>query len=255
MLFVPLVIYKNRCLIFNFTTMNLFLSEFLGTLIMILLGNGVVSNVLLQRTKGNNSGWIVITFGWAIAVFAGVIISAPHSGAHLNPVVTLAFCIVGKSEWTNFPVYIFAQFLGAMTGQILVWFVYLQHFMETKDEDIIRSCFCNSPAIRSTPHNLATEVIATFALVFTILYIVAPESSLGSLDALPVALLVLGIGLSLGGPTGYAINPARDMGPRIVYAVLPIAVKTKSDWNYSWIPVAGPLLGGILAAILYNSIG
>jgi glycerol uptake facilitator protein len=142
-----------------------------------------------------------------------------------------------------------------MSGQLLVWFAYRQHFSETKEEDIIRACFCNSPAIRNTGHNMGSEIIATFALVFTILYMLAPSSSLGSLDALPVALLVLGIGLSLGGPTGYAINPARDMGPRIVYALLPIAVKTKSDWSYSWIPVAGPLLGGILAAIVYNSIG
>lgn len=234
--------------------MSLFLSEFLGTMILILLGNGVVSNVLLKGTKGNNSGWIVITFGWAIAVFSGVIISAAHSGAHLNPAVTLAFCIAGKSMWTDFPTYLSAQFLGAMAGQILVWIAYMQHFKATEDGDTIRSCFCNTPAIRSVVHNFTTEVVATFSLVFTILFMVAPESSLGALDALPVALLVLGIGLCLGGPTGYAINPARDMGPRMVHAFLPIGPKSSNDWSYGWIPVAGPMAGGALAAIVFQLV-
>jgi len=234
--------------------MSLFISEFLGTMVLILLGNGVVSNVLLQETKGHNSGWIVITFGWAIAIFAGVIISAPYSGAHLNPAVTLAFCLIGKSMWTDMPAYITAQFSGAMAGQILVWITYRQHFKSTSDGYTIRSCFCNTPAIRSIAHNFATEVIATFALVLIILFMVAPASSLGSLDALPVALVVLGIGLSLGGPTGYAINPVRDLGPRIVYALLPTSTKAPSDWSYGWIPVAGPMTGSVLAAIIYKVI-
>ncbi|MCE2790503.1 MAG: aquaporin family protein [Saprospiraceae bacterium] len=234
--------------------MNLFLSEFIGTATLILLGNGVVSNVVLQHTKGFNSGWIVIAFGWAIAVFSGVIISAPFSGAHLNPAVTLAMAVTENIHWNLVPSYILAQFSGAIMGQILVWLAYKQHFDATMDAETIRACFCNSPAIRQTQHNLLTESIGTFVLVITILFMVAPTHSLGALNALPVALLVLGIGLSLGGPTGYAINPARDLGPRIVHAFLPLRNKGANDWDYAWIPVAGPLCGGLLAAFLYQWI-
>lgn len=232
--------------------MNPYLSEFIGTAVIILLGNGVVSNVVLHQTKGNNSGWIVITFGWAIAVFAGVLVSAPYSGAHLNPAVSIAMAIAGKFAWASLPGYILAQFGGAMAGQLLVWQAYKQHFDTTTDSDSIRACFCNTPAISHPYRNLITEAIGTFTLVFVIFFMVAPTNSLGSLDALPVALLVLGIGLSLGGPTGYAINPARDLGPRILHALLPIAGKKSNDWPYAWIPVAGPVIGGALAAFVHH---
>jgi glycerol uptake facilitator protein len=234
--------------------MNNFLFEFIGTAFLILLGDGVVANVVLNKTKGNNGGWIVITFGWAIAVFVGVYISAAQSGAHLNPAVSIALAAAGKFDWANVPMYIAAQFAGAMTGALLVWIAYKKHFDETTDADAKLAVFCNSPAIRNTTFNLATEFIGTFALVFGIFYITGADVKLGSLDALPVALLVLGIGLSLGGPTGYAINPARDLGPRIMHFILPIGNKRDSDWNYSWIPVIGPVAGGLVAAFVYNAI-
>ncbi len=234
--------------------MNNFLFEMIGTAFLILLGDGVVANVVLNKTKGNNSGWIVITFGWAIAVFVGVYISAAHSGAHLNPAVTIALAVAEKFEWAKVPVYIAGQFAGAMIGAFLVWITYKKHFDETTDADAKLAVFCNSPAISNTFFNLATEIIGTFALVFGILFITGADMKLGSLDALPVALLVLGIGLSLGGPTGYAINPARDLGPRIIHAILPIKNKRDSNWNYSWIPVIGPVIGGILAALLFKML-
>lgn len=220
-------------------------------MLLILLGNGVVANVVLNKTKGNSSGWIVITFGWSVAVFTGVFASAAASGAHLNPAVTIALAYT-SGDWGQVPLYIAAQFLGAMTGTTLVWLAYKQHFDATDDASLKLAVFCNSPAIRSTAHNLLTEIIGTFALVFGVLMITKGDSSLGSLDALPVALLVLGIGLSLGGPTGYAINPARDLGPRIMHALLPIKNKGTNDWRYSWIPVAGPVIGGLLAAFIHG---
>lgn len=234
--------------------MNNFLFEMIGTAFLILLGDGVVANVVLNKTKGNNSGWIVITFGWAIAVFVGVYISAAHSGAHLNPAVTIAMAAIDKFNWADVPMYIGGQFAGAMIGAFLVWVAYKQHFDETTDADAKLAVFCNSPAIKNTPFNLATEIIGTFALVFGILFITGADVKLGSLDALPVALLVLGIGLSLGGPTGYAINPARDLGPRIMHFILPIKGKRDSDWGYSWIPVIGPVVGGLLAALLFKML-
>ena len=234
--------------------MNNFLFEMIGTAFLILLGNGVVANVVLNKTKGNNGGWIVITFGWAIAVFVGVYISAAHSGAHLNPAVTIGLAVAEKFDWAKVPIYIAGQFAGAMIGAVLVWITYKQHFDETVDADAKLAVFCNSPAIPNTFFNLATEIIATFALVFGVLFITGADMKLGSLDALPVALLVLGIGLSLGGPTGYAINPARDLGPRIIHAILPIKNKRDSGWNYSWIPVLGPVIGGILAALLFKML-
>jgi len=226
----------------------------IGTAFLILLGDGVVANVVLNKTKGNNGGWIVITFGWAIAVFVGVYVSAAQSGAHLNPAVTLAFAALERIPWSDVPAYIGGQFSGAMTGAILVWLAYKQHFDSTTDTDAKLAVFCNSPAIPSVPHNLLTEVIGTFALVFGVLFISGAEIKLGSLDALPVALLVLGIGLSLGGPTGYAINPARDLGPRIVHFILPIPGKRDSNWEYSWIPVIGPVAGGLLAAGVFKML-
>ena len=226
----------------------------IGTAFLILLGDGVVANVVLNKTKGNNSGWIVITFGWGIAVFVGVYISAAHSGAHLNPAVTIALAVAEKFEWAKVPVYIAGQFAGAMTGAFLVWVSYKKHFDETTDADAKLAVFCNSPAIPNIFFNMATEIIGTFALVFGILFITGADVKLGSLDALPVALLVFGIGLSLGGPTGYAINPARDLGPRIIHAILPIKNKRDSNWKYSWIPVIGPVIGGVLAAFVFKML-
>lgn len=234
--------------------MNNFLFELIGTAFLILLGDGVVANVVLNKTKGHNSGWIVITFGWAIAVFVGVFVAAAHSGAHLNPAVTLALAVADKFDWALVPVQIAGQFCGAMLGAFLVWVTYKKHFDETADADAKLAVFCNSPAIPNIAFNLATEIIGTFALVFGVLFITGADAGLHSLDALPVALLVLGIGLSLGGPTGYAINPARDLGPRIMHFVLPIKDKGSSGWGYSWIPVVGPVIGGILAALLFKMI-
>lgn len=232
--------------------MNNFIFELIGTAFLVLLGDGVVANVLLNKTKGNNAGWLVITFGWAIAVFVGVYISAPVSGAHLNPAVTIGLAVAEKFDWALVPAYIAGQFAGAMIGALLVWIAYKQHFDETADANTKLAVFCNSPAIPNTSFNLITEIIGTFALVFAIFYITGADVKLGALDALPVALLVLGIGLSLGGPTGYAINPARDLGPRIMHFILPIKGKGSSGWAYSWIPVVGPLAGGVLAAIIYK---
>jgi glycerol uptake facilitator protein len=234
--------------------MSPFLAEFIGTAFLILLGDGVVANVVLNKTKGNNSGWIVITFGWCVAVFVGVYISAAQSGAHLNPAVSIALATAGKFDWANVPLYIGAQYAGAMAGALLVWLAYKKHFDETADADAKLAVFCNSPAIRNTTFNMLTEIIGTFALVFGVFYITGADVKLGSLDALPVALLVLGIGLSLGGPTGYAINPARDLGPRIMHFILPISGKRDSDWGYSWIPVAGPVIGALIAALVYKNI-
>ncbi len=234
--------------------MSPFLAEIIGTAFLILLGDGVVANVVLNKTKGNNSGWIVITFGWAIAVFVGVYVAAASSGAHLNPAVTIGLAASDKFDWALAPIYIAGQFIGAMLGAFLMWVAYKKHFDETADADAKLAVFCNSPAIPNVPFNLTTEIIGTFALVFGVLFITGADVKLGSLDALPVALLVLGIGLSLGGPTGYAINPARDLGPRIMHFILPIKDKGSSGWGYSWIPVVGPIVGGLLAALVYKMI-
>jgi len=232
--------------------MNNFLFELIGTAFLLLLGNGVVANVVLHKTKGHNSGWIVITLGWAIAVFVGVYVSAAHSGAHLNPAVTLALAVADKFDWALVPVQIAGQLVGAMLGSFLMWLTYKNHFDETEDAGAILAVFATGPAIKNAGSNLVTEVIGTFALVFGVLFITGADAGLRSIDALPVALLVLGIGLGLGGPTGYAINPARDLGPRIMHAILPIKNKGNSDWSYSWIPVIGPLIGGLLAALLFK---
>lgn len=239
--------------------MTEYIFEFIGTVILILLGNGVVANALLKGTKGSDAGIMGITIGWGVAVFVGVFISADVSGAHLNPAVTIAFAIAEKLEWSSVPGYITAQLLGAMLGSTLVWLSYKKHYEVTENQGDILNTFTNTPAIKSTFWNFLTETIATFTFVLAIFFIAGGSVSntpisLGSLDALPVALLVLGIGISLGGPTGYAINPARDLGPRIMHALLPIKRKGDSAWWYAWIPVASPILGGVLAAFTYMAI-
>lgn len=233
-----------------------FLGEFAGTALLLVMGGGVVANVVLNKTKGNNSGWIVITFGWAMAVFLGVYASTTMGGGgHLNPAVTIAmYCFNDEFEKALLPTYLAAQFAGAFLGSIVVWVCYKQHFDETEDAGLKLAVFSTGPAIRSPFYNVLTEMIGTFILVFGALNMSPSESSLGTLNALPVALLVLGIGLSLGGPTGYAINPARDLGPRIAHFILPMKNKGGSDWNYSWVPIVGPIIGGILAALLYYSL-
>lgn len=238
--------------------MSQFAAEMIGTFFLILLGNGVVANVVLTGTKGNSSGWIVITTGWALAVFVGVVISAPFSGAHLNPAVTLALAIAQKFSWELVPIYIMAQFIGAMLGTTVVWLMYKDHFSETQDAGLIAAAFCTAPAIKNNSSNFISELMGTFVLIFVIFYFTNAEMGtdktpigLGSLGALPVAFLVWAIGLSLGGTTGYAINPARDLGPRIMHALLPIAGKGSSNWSYSWVPVVGPLVGSTCAALLY----
>ena len=234
--------------------MTPFIAEFTGTAVLILLGDGVVANVVLNKTYGNNSGLIVIAFGWAIAVFAGVFISAGSSGAHLNPAITIGLAALGKFDWALVPTYIAAQLLGAMMGSMLVWITYRTHFEATPDPAAKLSVFCTSPAIASPVDNFFSEVVGTFVLVLGALFIVAAKNSLGALNGLPVALLVLGIGLSLGGTTGYAINPARDLGPRIMHAILPIKDKGSSNWKYGIVPVVAPVIGSLLAALCYHLI-
>lgn len=230
-----------------------FLGEFVGTALLILLGNGTVANVVLAKTKGNNSGWIVITFGWAMAVFIGVYACSLLGGSgHLNPAVTIAVSLFGSFDSSHLLPYLAAQFSGAIVGSVLVWLSYKKHLDETSDKDLKLAVFSTAPAIRNAGANLVTEFIATFVLVFGALFISKPTTSLGTLDALPVALLVLGIGIALGGPTGYAINPARDLGPRIAHFFLPIPGKRDSDWSYAWIPVIGPIAGAVVAAWLFT---
>ncbi|SKB44572.1 MIP/aquaporin family protein [Daejeonella lutea] len=239
--------------------MTPFLAEFLGTALLILLGNGVVANVVLNKTKGNGGGWIVITTAWALAVFVGVVVAGPYSGAHLNPAVTIALAIAGKFEWAMVPSYMLAQLLGAMTGALVVWLKYIDHFKVTDDKGLKLAAFSTGPAIKNTTANLFSEIIGSFVLLFVIFYITSAEITdtktpvgLGSIGAIPVMFLVWAIGLSLGGTTGYAINPVRDLGPRIMHAILPVWDKGSSDWSYSWIPVLGPIIGASLAAVLYN---
>jgi glycerol uptake facilitator protein len=234
--------------------MTPFIAELTGSALLIILGNGVVANVILHKTKGNNGGLIAITFGWAIAVFVAVYATASSSGAHLNPAVTLALASIGKFDWSLVPSYLLAQLLGSMLGALIMWIAYRQHFNATEDAATKLGVFCTSPSINKPVDNFLSELIGTFVFVFAILFIVKSDNSLGSLDALPVALLVLGIGLSLGGPTGYAINPTRDLGPRIMHALLPMKNKGGSDWGYSWIPVVAPIVGGVLAALVYQWI-
>jgi glycerol uptake facilitator protein len=236
--------------------MHPLLGEFIGTMLLLLLGDGVVANVVLRQTKGHNSGWIVITFGWGMAVFVAVFVVGAFSGAHINPAVTVGLAIAGSLPWGQVPGYLLAQFLGGAAGAFLVWLQYRDHFGVTDDKDAKLAVFCTGPAIRRTMSNFVSEVIGTFVLVFGVLYLAAPDVGLGALDALPVGLLVLAIGLSLGGTTGYAINPARDLSPRLMHALLPIpGGKRDSDWGYAWIPVVGPIVGAALAAWLFLLIG
>ena len=233
--------------------MSIFGAEAIGTALLILLGDGVVAAVLLSKSKAENSGWIVITFGWAMGVMVGVFAVAQYSGAHLNPAVTLGFAAIGDTEWSDVPKYLAGEFVGAMIGATLVWLSYLSHWRETEDPGLKLAVFCTAPAIRNKLHNVITEIIGTFVLVFGVLAFFASEATAKEgLAGLLVALLVLGIGLSLGGPTGYAINPARDLGPRIMHAILPIPGKGGSDWEYSWIPVVGPIIGGVLGALAFD---
>lgn len=231
--------------------MTPFISELVGTAVLVTLGDGVVANVVLHKTKGNSGGLIAITVGWAMAVFTGVFISSKSSGAHLNPAVTLALAMAGKFSWSLVLPYIIAQLLGAMIGAFIVWLCYKQHFDQTTDADLQLGVFATAPSIRNVAHNFITEFIGTFIFILAVLCIVSPANSLGALDALPVALVVLGIGLSLGGPTGYAINPVRDLGPRLVHFLLPIKNKRNSDWAYSWIPVLAPLAGASAATFVW----
>lgn len=235
--------------------MSAFLGEFIGTALLILLGGGVVANVVLKETKGNNSGWIVITFGWGMAVFVGVYASNHLGGSgHLNPAVSIALAAFDRFDSGLLATYIGAQLAGAIAGSVLVWLVYKPHFDASTDANGKMAVFCTAPAIRKPVFNFISECIGAFVLLFGALCISKPSGSMGALNELPVAFLVLAIGLSLGGPTGYAINPARDLGPRIAHFILPIAGKRDSDWSYAWIPVAGPIAGALLAAAVYSAV-
>lgn len=244
--------------------MNPFLAEIIGTALLILFGNGVVANVCLAKTKGNSSGWIVIAAGWGIAVFIGAFCADSFSGAHLNPAVSVAMLVAGKLTLIKTIEYVTAQMIGAMVGAVLVYLFYQEHFRATEDADAKLACFCTSPNIRNLRQAFLCEAVGTFALLLPIFMMVTPslknsvESSdpgpvlgMGTLGLIPVGVLVFGIGLSLGGTTGYAINPARDLGPRLVHALLPIPGKRDSDWEYSWVPVIGPVVGGVVAALVY----
>lgn len=232
--------------------MRPFTAEVIGTMLLVLLGDGVVAACLLSRSKAEKSGWIVITTGWAMAVAMAVYAVGRISGAHLNPAVTLGLAAVGKFAWSDVPAYIAAQFLGAFLGAALVWLAYLAHWAETEDKGLKLAVFSTAPAVRQLPANLLSEAIGTFVLVFGILAILANTAPAQSgLTPLLIGLLVWAIGLSLGAPTGYAINPARDLGPRLAHAILPVANKGGSDWSYAWVPVVGPVIGGTLGALAY----
>jgi len=223
-------------------------AEFFGTTLLILLGDGVVANVCLSKTKGNNSGWIVIAFGWAFAVGIPAYIFGPASGASFNPALTIALAVIGNLSWSVVPGYILSEILGGVVGGILVWLMYYPHFAVTEDKEAKLGVFCTAPAIRHTPSNFFSEFIGTFVLVFSLLGVAQTKSAPG-FGPLLAAFIILVIGLSLGGTTGYAINPARDLGPRIAHALCPIAGKGGSDWEYAWIPVVAPICGGILGAL------
>lgn len=250
--------------------MHACLAEFLGTALLILLGNGVVANVVLDKTKGHGSGWIVITLGWGMAVFVAVWCAAPLSGAHINPAVTLGLAAAGAFPWSSVAGYVAAQMLGAILGATLAFLFYRPHYEATNDADAKLATFCTAPAIRKASSNLLSEVVGTLVLVLAVLLAVEPsidlgqplaadagataKIGLGTLGALPVGLLVLAIGLSLGGTTGFAINPARDLGPRIAHALLPVPDKRDSDWSYAWIPVVGPILGALAAVAIASNL-
>lgn len=227
--------------------------EIIGTMILIILGDGVVANVLLNKSKGKDSGWIVITTGWGLAVAMAVYAVGWISGAHINPAVTVGLAAIGSFPWADVPMYIIGQMIGGFLGGVIVWLAYLPHWSETEDTGLKLAVFSTGPAIRNYSLNLLTEIIGTFMLVAGVLFILDARNELTSgFGPLLIGILVFSIGLSLGGPTGYAINPARDLGPRIAHAILPVAGKGKSDWGYSWIPVVGPIIGGILGALFYS---
>ena len=231
------------------------LFEFVGTAILVLFGDGVVASTVLKKSKGENGGWIVITMAWGLAVMLGVFIAGPYSGAHLNPAVTLGLAAAGTFSWALVLPYIVAQMLGGFLGAVLVYLYYKDHYDVTDDPAAKLSTFCTIPAIRNYGRNLFSEIVGTFVLVFVILALSMqnnlPEVGMGSLGAFPVAMLIVALGMSLGGTTGYAINPARDLAPRLAHALLPIKGKGSSDWAYWWVPVLGPIIGGFLAAVLY----
>lgn len=251
--------------------MSPFTAEFIGTAILLLLGNGTVANVILKQTKGHDAGWITITMGWGMAVFIAVFCVGQFSGAHINPAVTIGLASAGLFDWALVPGYLLAQTAGAALGSVLVWLAYRDHFNATDDPATLLATHATIPAIRNRGNNLITEAIGTLVLLIGVFYIVSPGFTspdgelleviylngeevgfgLGALSALPVGLLVLGIGIALGGPTGYAINPARDLGPRLVHTVLPLSGKGDSDWAYAWVPIAGPILGAVVAAAIY----
>lgn len=240
--------------------MSPFLAEVLGTTLLVIFGDGVVANVLLNKSKGQNAGWIVISAGWAVAVTVAVYTVNAVSGAHLNPAVTIAMAAIGKFPWADVPSYLAAQIIGGFLGGVIVWLAYLPHWAVTPDRGLKLGVFCTAPAIRSTGANLVTEIVGTAVLLIGLLAILTPANLVPNtgydkgLAPLLVGVLVFGIGLSLGGPTGYAINPARDLGPRLAHAVLPIAGKGGADWGYAWIPVIGPILGGLLGALIYRTL-
>lgn len=242
--------------------MTPFVAELLGTMLLIIMGGGVVANVVLNKTKGHGAGWLAITTAWALGVFIGVVVAGPYSGAHLNPAVSIGLALGETFPWAEVPLYILAQLLGAALGALIVWLVYKDHFDATDDQGAILGVFCTNAEIKHPIINLITEIVGTFALLFVVFYISGGELSLqdsdstlpvglGSVGAIPVAFTVWVIGLSLGGPTGYAINPARDLAPRIMHAILPIRAKGSSHFEYVWIPVLGPILGAVIAAGLY----
>src|SRR5215469_10949909 len=241
--------------------MNKFIAELIGTMLLIIFGDGVVANVVLNKTKGQNSGWIVIATGWGLAVAVGVYAAGPISGAFINPAVTIGFAVIGKLAWANVVPFIIAQFIGAFLGAVIVWLAYRQHFEATENADLKLAVFCTGPAIRDYAANLVTEIIGTFTLVFGVLSMGTfsgkdnPVWLGGTWGVWTVVILVWAIGMSLGGPTGYAINPARDLGPRIAHAILPIAGKGPSDWGYALVPIIGPLLGGGAAGLAIKAIG
>lgn len=244
--------------------MNPILAEYLGTFILILMGTGVCANSSLKDTFASGADWVLISFGWGLGVYLGVIIAGPSSGAHLNPAVTIGLAVAGKFAWADAPLYILAQLLGAMSGAFLTWLLYADHYNRTENAGTIKGTFCTSPAIKNIPRNVLSEVTGTFVLILVVLFIAGPEFKLaglievkiglGSMGALPVALLVVAIGMSLGGLTGYAINPARDLGPRIIHALVPIKSKGTSDWGYAWVPIAGPVIGAVIAAVVYLAV-
>lgn len=238
--------------------MTPFAAELIGTMLLVILGDGVVANVVLNKSKGQNSGWIVVSAGWALGVAVAVYCVNAYSGAHLNPAVTIAMVSLGKLPWAAVPTYIAAQMIGAILGAVMVWLAYLPHWEATNDQAGKLAIFCTGPAIRRPGANLITEIIGTFVLVLGVLAILSPKNLVPNsgfdtaLAPLLVGMLVWSIGLSLGGPTGYAINPARDLGPRIAHALLPIAGKGGSDWSYAWVPILGPVLGGVAGAMFYR---